>query len=106
MNKKLFILAVFVASIPNISVAQTAGDKAQATIASEPQIQKYGKATLIMKDDKGRIVLNKTERYPIISSKRIEFTNCWDTCLKMCDGYGVCWVSCGLTCSPWTKYRN
>lgn len=77
----------------------------KAIVESQPQAQKWGEATLIMKDDKGNVILNRTEKYPIIDPtiKAVPFNNCWDWCRTVCDGYGVCWVSCGWACSPWTK---
>lgn len=73
----------------------------KAIVESKPQVQRWGSATLTMTDDKG-ITTTKTEKYPIVDKATTqEFKSCWNWCEKVCDGYGVCWLSCGLSCSPW-----
>jgi len=109
MKKILLAIIIFTTLFPILSVAQTTKDKSQgdknAIVESVPKVQKWGEATLIIKDDNGNVIFNKTEKYPIIDStiKAEPFNNCWDWCRRVCDGYGVCWVSCGWHCSPWTK---
>lgn len=119
MKKAMLLFTIFIIFLPRISVAQTTDDKSQAnkkaTIESISEIQKWGEATLIIKDDKGNVILNRTEKYPNADPAKVNADsnqkydpanwneNCWNWCRKVCDGYGVCWVSCGLSCSPWTK---
>jgi hypothetical protein len=113
MNKKFLFAILFSTCLPTASIAQVPVDKSQpsvkAEVKSEPKVQRWGSATLIMKDDKGNVLLNRTEKYPIVTDSNLKYDpsnwneNCWDWCRKVCDGYGVCWVSCGISGSPWTK---
>lgn len=109
MKKTLLTFIILTALLPNVSTAQSAKDKLQADKKTNAElkssVKKWGEATLIMKDDKGNVILNRTEKYPIIDPavKAVAFDNCWNWCRNVCDGYGVCWVSCGWHCSPWTK---
>lgn len=114
MIRALSFAAIVAMTLPIVSLAQTSAGKPQATTKaiakSEPQVQRWGTATLTMTDDKGKTT-TKTEKYPIIDKATTntpafmaatqEFNNCWDWCKRVCDGYGVCWLSCGTTCSPW-----
>lgn len=114
MSKKLVLAAIFAIALPITSLAQATADKAQTTAKStsdpKSQIQRWGTATLTMTDDQGKTV-TKTEKYPIIDKATAstptfkaatqDFNNCWDWCKRVCDGYGVCWLSCGTSCSPW-----
>ena len=113
MKKLLTIVLAVVALTAFIAIGvaqeqlktqESKADKS-STVDLKSQVQKWGEATLIMKDDKGNVILNKTEKYPIIDKtvKEVPFNNCWDYCKRVCDGYGVCWVSCGWHCSPWTR---
>lgn len=110
MNRKMLVSFIFVALLPSLSVAQTTKgqtDKKGVVNPEAQKIQKWGEATLTVKDEKGKVVLMKTEKYPILEPKAsataTDFDNCWNFCRRVCDGYGVCWVSCGLHCSPWTR---
>jgi hypothetical protein len=82
-------------------------DTQSSTNATSVKPNKWGVATLTLKDEKGKVVLQKTEKYPIVDLQTFQaagdFNNCWDWCHRTCDGYGVCFVSCGVHCSPWTK---
>jgi hypothetical protein len=81
-------------------------EKAQAE-KDKATVPKWGQATLILKDENGKIIMDKTEKYPMLANKSVtaaaDFNNCWDFCRRVCDGYGVCWLSCGTHCSPWFK---
>ncbi len=112
MKKTLLILVIFAMLAPALGYAQTIIGQSQgnknAIVKSHPQVKKWGKATLIVKDEKGKVILNQTEIYPIIDPATIKASsqapdNCWNWCRKVCDGYGVCWLSCGWHCSPWPK---
>jgi len=112
MIKKVLVAAIVAVFVPTIIFAQAPIDKPQAqtktTVKSVQKAERWGSATLTMKDDKGNIT-TKTAKYPIADQAALKASgiqtkeNCWNWCRKVCDGYGVCWLSCGLTCSPWTK---
>lgn len=112
MKKKfVVILLIGLLLVGILGTAGAAGDQSQsdkkAITETTPQVQKWGEATLIIKDDKGNVISTRTEKYPIIDqpikATAVDFDNCWNFCKKVCDGYGVCWLSCGLHCSPWTR---
>jgi len=75
--------------------------------AQERQVERWERSTALMRGPDGSMV-KKTVEYPVFKgekrariSKAAEFNNCWDWCRRVCDGYGVCWVECGVHCSGW-----
>jgi hypothetical protein len=94
-----FALASFI-GVSHLGLAQTPG-------GSEPKVKNWGEATLILKDEKGQVIGQKSVKYPIPDASMVKAgdapNNCWEYCRNVCDGYGVCWLSCGWHCSPWTK---
>lgn len=109
MNARTFFAGMIVVILLGISISEGFAEEME-TAELKSKIQRWGTATLTMTDDQGKVT-TETGEYPIIDQATVnspdfqaattEFDNCWNFCRKVCDGYGVCWVSCGLTCSPW-----
>ena len=81
---------------------------ASAAVAQERPVERWVKSTAPMTMPDGK-VMKKSVEYPVFAgTKKAKiipvsepFNNCWDWCRRVCDGYGVCWVTCGTKCSGW-----
>lgn len=75
---------------------------------SGPEPKGWGSATLTLRDQNGKVIARKSVKYPIPNASMVVRAadapnNCWEYCRNVCDGYGVCWLSCGWHCSPWPR---